>query len=252
MKPSNWNAQLYDSNHSFVSKYGMSLIKLLNPQKGEKILDLGCGTGDVTNKINEAQTNVIGVDKSPTMIEKAKEKYPHIPFHRKDILRLQIEDEFDAVFSNAMLHWVKAGEEALENIYHSLKQGGRFVAEFGGKDNIQLVTNAIMNELNEEGYTIKEGQFPWYFPSIGEYTTLMEQVGFRVTYATHFDRPTRLSGEHGLRNWLTMFASSFFEQVPSSILNKVLHNIEKRLKYDLYRDGVWFVDYNRIQVIGIK
>lgn len=252
MNSPNWNARLYDANHKYVSKYGRTLLELVAAKQGESILDLGCGTGDLTQALYQAEIDVVGVDNSPTMIQQATEKYPHISFDIADIVHLPYENEFDAVFSNAALHWVKAAEQALENIYTSLKQGGRFVAEFGGEDNVQKITSAIMSQTKKAGYPMEEDEFPWYFPSIAAYTTIMERVGFRVVYAKHYDRFTMLDGKDGLKNWLSMFAIPFFQHVPLSKRDKLITNIEMDLRSQLYKDGNWFADYKRIQVIGIK
>lgn len=142
-----WNPELYDNNHSFVSDYGSSLIELLKPGSNETILDLGCGTGDLANQISKHSPNVVGIDKSYQMINQARKKYPHIPFAVKDITHFDSLQSFDAVFSNATIHWIKQPEKALENIYKYLKPGGRFVAEFGGKRNVQTITNEFIHQL---------------------------------------------------------------------------------------------------------
>jgi trans-aconitate methyltransferase len=134
-----WNANLYQDKHRFVWQYGEDLLQLLNPQAGELILDLGCGTGQLTEKISQFGAEVLGVDNSATMIEKARENYPHLRFEVADARNLQIDQPLDAVFSNATLHWIKEPEAAIASIHQALKLGGRFVAEFGGKGNIQHI-----------------------------------------------------------------------------------------------------------------
>lgn len=196
-----WNASLYDERHSFVSSFGSDLIGLLQAKKGEHILDLGCGTGDLAHSLSELGVTVVGIDKSKNMIDQAKVKYPNRVFHVGDATELDYQNEFDAVFSNAVLHWVKPPKQALQSIYKTLKPKGRLVAEFGGKGNVQIITDEILNQFERYGIEFTDGQFPWYFPSIGEYSALMEEVGFRVVHALHFDRPTPLDGEHGLRNY---------------------------------------------------
>ncbi|MEC2077020.1 class I SAM-dependent methyltransferase [Metabacillus fastidiosus] len=248
----NWNANLYDGKHSFVSTFGNDLVDLLAPEKKEKILDLGCGTGDLANRLYELGVDVTGIDQSENMIHQARNKYPHIPFNVHDAIKLDYMNEFDAVFSNATLHWVKEADEALHCIYRSLKQGGRFVAEFGGKGNVQLITSEIINQLKSLNANYKEENFPWYFPSIGEYSSLMEKYGFRVTFAQHFDRPTALEGENGLRNWITMFAGNMFRNIDEDIQEAAIRNAENNLKEVLYSNGNWTADYKRIRVVGIK
>lgn len=247
-----WNANLYDQNHSFVSRYGNDLIELLEIKEGEKVLDLGCGTGDLAKKLCDIGGDVIGADKSQNMITQASMKYPEIKFVVRDVTDLGYKNEFDVVFSNAALHWVKQPKQALNCIYQSLRPSGRFVAEFGGKGNVQMITNEIINQINHSGNEFNSEQFPWYYPSIGEYTSLMEEAGFRVTFAEHFDRPTPLDGENGLRNWIEMFGIQLFEGIDESRTANILMKVEENLKETLYKDGRWAADYKRIRVIGIK
>ncbi|WP_066056604.1 class I SAM-dependent methyltransferase [Robertmurraya korlensis] len=244
-----WNANLYDNNHSFVSNYGESLIDMLAPSKGERILDLGCGTGDLAKRLFDQGVQVIGVDKSNNMITQAVEKYPEIPFFVQDATELLFKSEFDAVFSNATLHWVKPPKQALQCIYNSLKTGGRFVAEFGGKGNVQTISDAIYNQL---GSDTNKTDFPWYYPSIGEYSSLLEEIGFKVTFAHHYDRPTPLEGPNGLSNWIKMFALSFFNGLDERKLEQVITKIENQLKPSIYNGSKWIADYKRICVIAIK
>lgn len=251
-KSDRWNAALYDNHHAFVSSYGDHLLNLLAPQKAETILDLGCGTGDLAMKLLELQVNVVGIDQSETMINQARRKYQTIPFFVKNAIDLGYDEEFEAVFSNAVLHWVKPPSLALTSIYHALKPGGRFVAEFGGKDNVQRIIDAIIMNIKQLGRPYAKHQLPWYFPSIGEYTTLMEQAGFSVTFAQAFDRPTRLTGDAGLRNWINMFAASLFDGIDHDSKNMIMTAIEKQLKPTLYKEDSWLAEYKRIRVIGIK
>ena len=249
VKEDSWNANLYDEKHSFVSQFGEDLVQWLAPYAGEKILDLGCGTGDIANQLDLLGVHVIGVDKSENMVKQAQRKYPGIPFQVKDAVNMQYINEFDAVFSNATLHWVKPPKQALQSIFDALKPGGRFVAEFGGKGNVQRITDEIIHHL---GSSFKAEQFPWYYPSIGEYSALMEEVGFRVTHAQHFNRPTPLSGDNGLRNWIEMFAASMFEGVSIETKEEILTAVDKNLRAVLFKNGEWVADYMRIRVMGVK
>ncbi|WP_245843814.1 class I SAM-dependent methyltransferase [Oceanobacillus rekensis] len=247
-----WNASLYDIKHSFVSNYGGNLIELLAPKADEKILDLGCGTGDLAKRLYDKNVDVVGVDKSKNMVMQAMSKYPNIKFMVRDATDLEYNNEFDAVFSNATLHWVKPSKQALNCIYESLKQGGRFIAEFGGKGNVQTITDAIINQFKEVGIDYNMEKFPWYYPSIGEYSSLMEEAGFRVAFAQHFDRPTPLDGDNGLKNWIEMFGSYMFEGILEDKKDFVITKVENNLKEILYKEGKWIADYKRIRLIGIK
>ncbi|MBS7526084.1 methyltransferase domain-containing protein [Fusibacter paucivorans] len=244
-----WDASLYDGKHSFVANYGNDLVELLNPKSGEKILDLGCGTGDLTQKIAESGAEVVGIDASEAMVLRAQQKYSSISFSVMDATALAFETAFDAVFSNAVLHWVLEKERVLESIYQVLKPGGRMVVEFGGKDNCSQINQRIIENIEARGYTY---QFPWYFPSIGEYAQLLERVGFEVSYAIHYDRFTKLEGEEGMRNWIAMFSSNFFKTVEANDQQVIINKTIEQLRDSLYVDKSWYVDYKRIRVVAIK
>lgn len=204
-----WNSQLYDDKHSFVWKLAAGVLELLEPKPGEHILDLGCGTGHLTSKIAEAGAHVFGVDRSPEMIAQAREQYPTLRFEVMDALDLTLEETFDAVFSNATLHWIHEPERVITAIAKLLKPGGRFVAEFGGKGNTNELLKAIHRAWRNLALPGAPPR-PWYYPTIPEYSGLLEKHGIEVTYAILFDRPTPLDdGERGLRNWLDMFGAAF-------------------------------------------
>lgn len=247
-----WNSMLYDQNHSFVSKFGESIVELLAPQVGERVLDLGCGTGDLAKQIADLGSQVIGVDQSDNMITEAKRKYPHIPFKVENARSLSYEREFDAVFSNAALHWIQAPEEVLSSIHKALIPGGRLVAEFGGKDNVKQIIDALLLQFQRNGIEDGANRIPWYFPSIGEYTTLMEETGFHVSFAQHFARPTPLEGKDGLRNWLNMFGDSFFKGLTDRERDQLITDTENHLRPTMFQNGQWLADYKRIRVVGVK
>ncbi|HCF49177.1 MAG TPA: SAM-dependent methyltransferase [Syntrophomonas sp.] len=248
-----WNPDLYDEKHAFVSKLGEDLIELLQPQSGELILDLGCGTGDLSHLIKQSGATVEGLDASKEMVARAREKYPDIQFRPGDACSLNIYERYDAVFSNAVLHWIKEPEKALAGIWQALKKKGRFVAEFGGRGNVNNVTRAVMKCLREMGHPVSDADLPWYYPSIGEYTSLMEEHGFCVTYARYFVRPTILEdGENGLSNWLDMFADLLFKNYTADQKQMIFGQIKDQLRDSTLQDGQWIVDYKRIRVVGIK
>lgn len=246
------NVDLYEHHHAFVPRLGVELLELLAPQNGEKILDLGCGTGHLTYQITTRGAEVLGIDSAPAMIKKAHDNYPELRFEVGNGIHLSSQEQFDAVFSNAVLHWITPPEEVIANIWQVLKPGGRFVAEFGGKGNIQAVITAIYQGLEVTGCRSVPAN-PWYFPSIGEYSQLLEQQGFEVKYAMLMDRPTPLSdGVNGLRNWLKMFAGHFFEGISNRQKNQVLQAVEEILRPSLYHNGIWIADYRRIRIVAGK
>lgn len=249
--PNDWNSVLYQDKHAFVWQYGEDLLQLLNPQAGESILDIGCGTGQLTEKIAQAGSQVRGIDHAASMIEKARQNYPHLRFDVADVRNFQVEEPLDAVFSNAVLHWVKEAEQAIASIYQALKVGGRFVAEFGGKGNVQAIVTALETTLQAGIST--QSLNPWYYPSIAEYASLLEKQGFDVIYAVLFERPTLLAdGEAGLANWIEMFADTFLAGLSTEQQTQVIRTVEENLKPKLFKDGNWIADYRRLRIIAIK
>jgi trans-aconitate 2-methyltransferase len=243
-----WDACLYETKHAFVWKQGAALLELLASQAGERILDLGCGTGHLTGQIAEAGAEVVGIDSAATMIDQARRTYPHLRFEVADARDFTLAGSFDAVFSNAVLHWIGEPARVIEAVRRSLKPSGRFVAEFGGRGNVQ----AIVAALDQTMQTTGGGRFEnaWYFPSIAEYATLLERGGLEVTYAALFDRPTPLEGEAGMRHWIEMFANDLLTSVAACQREEFLGKVEKELRPVLYRDGTWWADYRRLRVVA--
>ena len=248
-----WDAALYDSKHFVIWQSGVSLVELLAPRTGERVLDLGCGTGHLTQQIADAGADVVGIDSSPGMIEQSRSNFPGLSFLVADAASFNLPDEFDAVFSNAVLHWIKDPGAALDCVWRALKPGGRFVAEFGAEGNIERVVSAILQALDASGRSVVPSFNPWYFPSLGQYARLAEDHGFRVNYATVFDRPTPLEdGYDGLGDWLGMFAAQLLEDVPPQEFPALVGDIGRRMKADLFREGKWVLDYRRLRSVAVK
>ncbi|MEK8126893.1 methyltransferase domain-containing protein [Paenibacillus filicis] len=250
-----WNAQHYDEQISFVSQLGRGVVALLNPQPGERILDLGCGTGDLAEEISRTGAECTGIDYSQDMIDQAKVKYPSLQFRQADgeVFRLEAgEQPYDAVFSNAALHWMKRPELVVESVWLALRPGGRFVAEFGGAGNVGRIVQAICREMENLGLDWKS-RYPWYFPTIGEYASILEQQGFRVGFAELFDRPTRLSdGDNGMRHWLQAFAGTFLKGLSTQEKEQVVDSCIRELRPSLFNGEYWEADYRRIRVHAVK
>lgn len=245
-----WDSTLYDDRHSFVWKAGSDLLELLAPVPGERILDAGCGTGHLTAQIAERGAEVLGLDASVSMVAQARQNFPKLKFQLADVRDFQVDAPFDAVFSNAALHWVREPETAIACIARALKPGGRLVLEMGGQGNIARIMSATEAVLRGAGYA---GQHLWYFPSIGEYASLLEKHGFFVRLAQNFARDTKLEHpERGMREWLEMFGGAYFEDVPAANREALVQQIEVRLKPELWRDGAWFADYRRLRMVAEK
>lgn len=248
-----WDANLYDGKHAFVSKYGEELVDILEPQAGENILDLGCGTGYLAHLISESGAHVIGIDNSKEMIDKAQHQYPGIDFRIMDAEDFNFKSSLDAVFSNAALHWVLNKQKAIESMFDSLKTGGRLVLEMGGKDNVNGIVSALKSTLVKHGYVKEAGINTWYFPSLSAYTSLLESKGFRVTYAAHYDRETKLQdNDNGIKDWLKMFGGAYLKGINESETEKILDEVQANLKDTHFREGNWYADYKRLRIVAIK
>jgi trans-aconitate methyltransferase len=251
MKPKAWDAELYEARHGFVWRLGEGLVEFLNPQPGERILDLGCGTGQLTSKIAEAGAEVVGLDASPAMIGQARQNYPKLRFMLADATTLEFENEFDAVFSNAVLHWVLDRAGVAVGVVRALKEGGRFVAEFGGRGNVRVLEGAI--ESVAAKYHV--GPVPerrTYYPALGEYAALLEAHGLEVRFAQLFDRPTPLEGEDGMANWVRQFKWYFFESLRPGQQEDALADVIEELRPTLWSGQGWFADYRRLRVSAVK
>ncbi len=247
---SHWDPDHYDDKFSFVYQYGEDLLALLDPKPGERILDLGCGTGELTDLIHQSGAKVIGLDKSKEMIAAAQSKYPHLEFVRSDAASFLFDPPFDAIFSNATLHWVLEYRNCIQSMYGNLKVGGRLVLEFGGKGNIENIIQPLRSVLSERGYSTQADLQLWYFPSPAAYSLELEDAGFEVVSAYHFDRLTKLNGD--LKDWLSMFAQEFFVAIPAADTEEIKKEVQERASATCYQDGIWYADYTRLRVTAVK
>jgi trans-aconitate methyltransferase len=226
-----WDPARYEGSHSFVWEYGADLLTILAAQPGERILDLGCGTGHLTARIGETGAETLGIDSSPAMIAQARQNYPRLKFKLADALEFRTETTFDAVFSNAALHWMMEPDRVAVAVSNALRTGGRFVLEMGGRGNIARLDAALRSNIRN------------YYPSIAEYSSVLERAGLEVLTAVIFDRPTVLEGEHGLRDWIATFR-------PDN--TRPIDEVEAELRPILYRDGRWTADYRRLRITARK
>ncbi|WP_160717965.1 methyltransferase domain-containing protein [Chitinophaga solisilvae] len=246
-----WNAALYKDKHAFVFGYGNSLVEdWLQPQAGESILDLGCGTGELTSQLAAAGASVTGIDASVEMVHSAQQHFPDVTFKVADATSFSLPETFDAIFSNATLHWVREKEKAIERMHAHLNKGGRLVIEMGGKGNVQSILTTLEKVMAAHGHTY----IPfWYFPSPAEYATLLEKAGFRIDRIHFFDRPTQLAdAATGIIDWLEMFGHHFFAAVPEKDKISILQQVQQELAPALTRDGSLYADYVRLRVSAIK
>ena len=247
-----WDTELYEARHSFVWQYGEDVVELLDPKPGEHILDLGCGSGHLTNKIAGRGAQVIGLDASPAMVAQARQNYPQMQFLLQDAATMDFESEFDAVFSNAALHWMLDAASVARAIARALRKTGRLVAELGGKGNIREIECALdaLAARYYGGDAIPEKRT--FYPSLSEYATLLETSGLEVRAASLFDRPTRLEGEKGMENWLRQFKWYYFENLPSVHRESALRETIEELRPVLFRNECWYADYRRLRITAVK
>lgn len=241
-----WDAQNYQKNHDFVFQYGASLLAFL-PNSPATILDIGCGTGELSHQMTELGHRVLGIDASPNMIQQAQKQFPGEKFQVANALTFETAQPFDVLFSNAALHWITDHKSLLSQFQKLVKPGGLFICEFGGAGNIAKITQAFETELEQLG---KSYQSPFFFPSCEEYQPLLEANGFLVELLQEYDRPTPLKGENGLRNWLKQFFYSNLSSLSEAKQNQVLSGVETSLKESCWKDTFWEADYRRIRIVA--
>lgn len=243
-----WDAQRYDRSFAYVSRFGRDVVDLLAPAAGERVLDLGCGTGDLTAELAARGIDVVGIDADPAMITTARARHPQVSFEQADAHTFTLAAPVDAVLSNAALHWMRRPSAVIDRVRAALRPGGRFVGEFGGHGNIATIHAAVVESTQQVGLDIGRLDDPWYFPTPAAYASLLESGGFRVRLLEHFDRPTPLTdGEDGLAEWLRQFASGLLGALTVDEREAVIRATVSRCRPALHRDGRWVADYVRLR-----
>jgi SAM-dependent methyltransferase len=242
-----WNAEDYDRHARFVSDLAGPVLEWLQPQAGERILDLGCGDGVLSEELKRRGVDVLGVDISESLLAAAIAR--GVETRLIDGRNLPFDGAFDAVFSNAALHWMSDAGAVIDGVFRALKPGGRFVAEFGGHGNVAAVTTAMRATAWRRGGDAALAG-PWFFPSVAVYREMLEERGFRVVRIGLFPRPTPLPT--GMIAWLKVFRRPFFAQYGAEE-DQVLAEVEELLAPSL-RDarGNWTADYVRLRVDAVK
>ena len=243
-----WDPARYEENARFVSELGAPLVELLGPRAGERILDLGCGDGALTEQLAGAGARVVGVDSSPAMVEAARRR--GLDARACDAYSLDFEREFDAVFSNAALHWMKSDpDRVLRGIHRALKPGGRLAAEMGGHGCVAAIVVALSAALERQGVENPAALIPWYFPTVDEYRERLVRAGFRVEYIALIPRPTILPTS--IAGWLETFAMPFTKSVRPEERPAFLNEVEQRLRPVLCDNrGRWTADYVRLRLLA--
>jgi trans-aconitate methyltransferase len=239
-----WTSDAYRTNALYVPALGAAVLELLNPKAGERILDLGCGEGSLTDKIVAAGSTVVAVDASEEMIGAARAR--GLDARLIDAERLPFEREFDAVFSNAVLHWVRDHDAMLHGVHRALKPGGRFVAEFGGHGNIAAIQVAIRSVLAHRGW---ETNIHRYYATPAEYSARLRSHGFDVREIALIPRPTPLPT--GMRGWLETFECATLDRIPQNLRESFIQEVEDLLREEICDShGNWTAHYVRLRFLA--
>lgn len=241
-----WDPDQYAEHARFVSELGAPVLEYLAAKPGERILDLGCGDGTLTSQLKELGCAVVGVDASPEMVAAARTR--GIEARVMPGEALIYEDRFEAVFSNAALHWMKDPEAVIQGVWRALIPGGRFVAEFGGHGNIAAIMKALNAALRRRGLEVEQ---PWYFPHADEYGERLQTGGFDVQEIRLFPRPTHLPSD--IAGWLDTFAQPYTNSLSPEDKEIFIAEVVDELRPTLCdAKGQWTADYVRIRFFARK
>jgi trans-aconitate methyltransferase len=243
-----WSAEAYATNARFVADLGAPLIELLAPKPGERILDLGCGDGALTETIAATGAVVTGLDAAPDLVRAARARGLSVIL--ADAHEFTADQPFDAVVSNAALHWMREPDRVLASVARALRPGGRFVAEQGGHGNVAAIVVAVTAALEAHGHP-ERATSPWDFPSPALARRRLARAGFEVASMALLPRPTPLPT--GMAGWLDTFAGPFVEGLPEAVKRQVLEDTVRRLAPVLRdADGAWSADYVRLRFVALQ
>ena len=244
----NWDPETYSLHTPYVSELGRPVLDLLRPEAGERVLDLGCGDGALTIELVRRGCRVTGVDTNMEMAEAGRKLGLQVDI--EDGHMLPYEKEFDAVFSNAALHWMLQPDQVISGVYRALKNPGRFVGEMGGEGNIALLHQALRAQIAEWGIDPDKID-PWYFPSVRDYRRRLERAGFGVEQIELIERPTPLPT--GIDGWIQSVAHPFLAALSHSDRQKFVSEVEEQVRPSLYDEsGTWYADYVRLRFSAFK
>jgi trans-aconitate methyltransferase len=240
----NWSSQLYGQNARFVGDLASNAVALLDPKVGERILDIGCGDGYLTEKIAASGAQLIGIDYSPELAKAARSR--GIEVHVQSAETMEFDHEFDAAFSNAALHWMLNARALVKGVEKALKPRGRFIGEFAGAKNAYHIRREVHEALARRGIDSADID-PWYLPTAEEYRQVLEAGGFRVTDIGLFDRPVTIN--YSIGEWIKTFGSPYLTVLQDNNAQlEFLDEVSRKLEAHLMGvDGRWTIDYTRLR-----
>lgn len=236
-----------------IYENGSDLIGLISRDERAAMtcLDLGCGCGTLTKKLSDKGFIVAGMDASEEMLEAARERYPYIAFVPGEAAHFELAERIDVIVSSGALDRVPRLQhrDMLEHVYDALKPDGQFIFELGGRGNIQIITDALAEVFHMYGIPFRT---PFYFPGLGEYTEILDSIGFMTTYARLYDHPLPLVGEDGLEKWIREIFRSSFEGIRRRTAAQIVRDTVEALRDSLYYNGTWYVDYVRLRCKALR
>lgn len=242
------DVELLATRGRFITEFGMPALELMAPKAGERILDLGCGDGVICEKLNAMGCAAVGVDISRSMVNAALKR--DVDARVMNAEDLSFNEEFDAVYSNSAMHWMRHLDRVASGVMRALKPGGRFVGELGAKGSIAKIIAGIRRVMTKHGIEMESVQ-SWYFPSMSEFSAVLEKAGFYVQSLEQVDRPTVVPGD--IRDWVRMFGRHYLESWDLSEHNKFLDEVKLVAQPQMLNErGEWVADYVRLRFFAVK
>jgi trans-aconitate methyltransferase len=251
MSNQSWDTESYRKSAGFVAALGGPLVDLLKPERGERILDLGCGDGTLTKTLADLGCDVVGIDSSQEMVEASRSLGLDVRLADAEHIDSVFEGEkFDAVMSNAALHWISDQYAVVRGVWRVLRPGGRFAAECAGEGCVRIIREGMKLALGRRGLDYK-ARNPWKYPEVGLFSNILENQGFRVSFIARVDRPTLLPD--GLKGWLRVFSNSHTEGFADTERESFYSEVEDYCRPRLYNESSgWTADYVRLRFLALK
>lgn len=243
-----WSPELYDTKAKFVGDLANDAVDMLAIKQGERILDLGCGDGYLSLKLQAKGATIVGVDFSPELVTAARERGIDARHYNGE--ELDFVNEFNGAFSNAAMHWMKRADAVAAGVHRALKPGGRFVGEFAGKDNAKIIRTSVHAALDNRGFDSAKID-PWYLPDEEEYRRVLEAAEFEVVEIELFDRPVQI--DYHVKDWIRTFGSPYLSLLSAAQKEDLLEEVSQDINSDLCDDdGRWTIDYTRLRFLAVK